>query len=171
MWTQTNARSKTGFTLIELLTVIAIEVNSIVGAVKAYYTEYGKWPVVAGSQGAADTSKIFSSNNNELFDVLRSYTGVGSVNAGGVLNPRKIVFIEAKTTLNTSDPGVGSDGVYRDPWGKPYVIGMDLNYDNVTNLGAPYGDQFGAGVAVFSKGPDGQTWSGTGKNDDVMSFR
>ena len=26
-------------------------------------------------------------------------------------------------------PGVGNDLVYRDPWGNPYVITMDLNYD------------------------------------------
>jgi hypothetical protein len=26
-------------------------------------------------------------------------------------------------------PGVGPDLVYRDPWGNPYVITMDLSYD------------------------------------------
>ena len=27
-------------------------------------------------------------------------------------------------------PGVGNDLVYRDPWGNPYIISMDLNYDD-----------------------------------------
>ena len=26
--------------------------------------------------------------------------------------------------------GVGNDLVYRDPWGNPYIISMDLNYDD-----------------------------------------
>jgi hypothetical protein len=26
-------------------------------------------------------------------------------------------------------PGVGTDLVYRDPWGNPYIITLDLNYD------------------------------------------
>ena len=32
-------------------------------------------------------------------------------------------------TNDTNSPGVGPDGVYRDPWGNPYVITIDLNYD------------------------------------------
>ena len=31
---------------------------------------------------------------------------------------------------NTTSPGVGPDGVYRDPWGNPYIITIDLNYDD-----------------------------------------
>ena len=27
-------------------------------------------------------------------------------------------------------PGVGGDLVYRDPWGNPYIITLDLNYDD-----------------------------------------
>jgi hypothetical protein len=30
---------------------------------------------------------------------------------------------------DTNSPGVGPDLVYRDPWGSPYIITMDLNYD------------------------------------------
>jgi hypothetical protein len=26
-------------------------------------------------------------------------------------------------------PGVGPDLVYRDPWGNPYIISLDMNYD------------------------------------------
>ncbi len=29
-------------------------------------------------------------------------------------------------------PGVDNDLVYRDPWGNPYIISMDLNYDDQT---------------------------------------
>ena len=30
---------------------------------------------------------------------------------------------------DTTSPGVGTDLVYRDPWGNPYVISLDLSYD------------------------------------------
>src|SRR5260221_5456 len=30
---------------------------------------------------------------------------------------------------DTASPGVGGDLVYRDPWGNPYIITLDLNYD------------------------------------------
>jgi hypothetical protein len=33
---------------------------------------------------------------------------------------------------DTSSSGVGTDLIYRDPWGNPYVISMDLNYDEQT---------------------------------------
>ncbi len=199
MTTRSTCHRGEGFTLIELLTVIAIivvlvgllfpaiqaalrkadiaraqtEVNSIVAAVKAYFTEYGKWPVPASWQGQPDQLNLISTDNNLLMDVLRSYTNSysGSWNVGGALNPRLIVFLEAKTSTKSGDPGIDERGRYNDPWGRPYVIGMDLNYDNNTDLGAPYGIQYGVGVAVYSKGPDGQTWSGSGKNDDILSFR
>jgi hypothetical protein len=32
-------------------------------------------------------------------------------------------------TSDANAPGVGPDGVYRDPWGNPYVITIDANND------------------------------------------
>ena len=31
---------------------------------------------------------------------------------------------------NNTSPGIGQDGIYRDPWGNPYIITIDLNYDD-----------------------------------------
>jgi hypothetical protein len=33
---------------------------------------------------------------------------------------------------NTTSPGIGPEGVYRDPWGQPYIITIDLNGDGKT---------------------------------------
>ena len=44
-------------------------------------------------------------------------------------NPQQHIFLNAHMSGDTSSPGVGTDLVYRDPWGNPYVITMDLNYD------------------------------------------
>ena len=51
-------------------------------------------------------------------------------NLGHVKNPQRTKFLEAKLVNDTVSPGVGMDGVYRDPWGSPYIITMDLNYDD-----------------------------------------
>jgi prepilin-type N-terminal cleavage/methylation domain-containing protein len=53
-----------------------------------------------------------------------------SPNVGHVKNPQRTKFLEAKLVNDTVSPGVGLDGVYRDPWGNPYIITMDLNYDD-----------------------------------------
>ncbi len=54
----------------------------------------------------------------------------GPVNAGHKKNPNKDVLLNAKSVSMVTQPGVGPDGVYRDLWGNPYFITMDLNGDN-----------------------------------------
>ena len=58
------------------------------------------------------------------------------VNTNHVKNPQRTIFLNAKMSgYDPSNPqpqppgGVDITGVYRDPWGNPYVISMDLNYD------------------------------------------
>ncbi len=51
-------------------------------------------------------------------------------------------------------PGVGNDLVYRDPWGNPYVITMDLNYDEQCQ------DAFYCLTAVSSTSPSSNPTSG-----------
>jgi len=46
-------------------------------------------------------------------------------------NPQKTIFLNAKMVGDTNTwPGVGPDLVYRDPWGNPYVITVDMDEDN-----------------------------------------
>ena len=142
----------------------------------AFYTEYGKYPL------ATDDSTI--SNNADLFYTLRAVAS--GANAGDVVNPRKIVFINPPNVKNTAAPrsGIGADGKYYDPWGTQYQVAIDTNYDNqMTN---PYGNNQGAGpsplsigVIAWSLGPDqalGSTPPSTGNgiytnSDDVISWQ
>ena len=63
---------------------------------------------------------------------LTNYPGGGpTVNMSHVKNPLQHILLNAKMSGDTSSPGVGTDLVYRDPWGNPYVISMDLNYDDM----------------------------------------
>jgi prepilin-type N-terminal cleavage/methylation domain-containing protein len=195
------------FTLIELLVVIAIiiilagllypayqaaqnqakrtqaknDLTQVVTAVNAYYTEYGKYALVAADTiyGAGGTP------NADLFYTLRAVDA--GANGSNVANPRKIVFIsppDAKDQTNSRSGIKTSDGQWYDPWGTPYVIKIDGGYDN--QLANPYTLNAGAapnlqiGVIAWSFGSDTQSQSvpgpaadkKTGTNDDdVISWQ
>jgi prepilin-type N-terminal cleavage/methylation domain-containing protein len=196
------------FTLIELLVVIAIiailvgllfpafkavqnqarqtqaknDLTQIVNAVNAFYTDYGKYPL------ATNDSTIV--NNSGLMYTLRAdpTAANGNPNANNAVNTRQIVFINPpyvkNDTAGNRRSGVSpTDGQYYDPWGTPYVVKIDGNYDN--QLANPYSlnagpTTLGTGVIAWSFGADGQSGSVPGpaadKNagnaaDDVISWQ
>ncbi len=55
---------------------------------------------------------------------------MATINQGHVKNPQKTRYLNPTMATDINSPGVGPDGVYRDPWGNPYVITVDLNYDD-----------------------------------------
>ena len=180
------------------------DLTQIMTAVNAFYTEYGKYPVNVASGntsdayfGAAPTPAGATSyaNNDILFDVLRNNIGTvacPAVNAALVqlLNPRAIVFLDVPPVKSNAKPvsgvipncatglvGNGRIGVWYDPWGSPYSILIDTNYDNqVTN---PYAANTGAGSATlttgaiaWSLGADGvQGTTDFRASDDVISWQ
>jgi prepilin-type N-terminal cleavage/methylation domain-containing protein len=204
------------FTLIELLVVIAIiailigmlfpafsavqnqarrtqaknDLTQIVTAVNAYYTEYGKYPLVA------DDTPI--TTNNTLFDVLRNRTGAAPGNAS---NLRGIVFISPPYAKDPNNPRSGIApqdvsaivggvptvtipiGSFVDPWGTPYRVAIDGTYDN--QIANPYTANTGAGpgtltigVITWSLGKDALGGSGAKtatpagpSDDDVISWQ
>jgi prepilin-type N-terminal cleavage/methylation domain-containing protein len=91
-------------------------------------------PYIVGTTG-------YLTNNSEVMAILMDLTnypppiGGPTANMGYVKNPQQTIFLNAKMSgYDSSQPGmpqagVGNDLVYRDPWGHPYVISMDLNYD------------------------------------------
>jgi hypothetical protein len=112
-------------------------------------------------------------------------------NQGHAKNPDHTVLLEATMSGNNTSPGVGTDGVYRDPWGNPYFITIDANNDGkardsfyrtaaVSQLsgqtginglydsidGSAGGDdfEFNGTVMVWSAGPDGMVESTNNAN-------
>jgi len=161
------------FTLIELLVVIAIiailigllfpafravqdqakrtqaknDLTQIVNAVNAYYTEYGKYPLVTADTiyGPAGTA------NNVLFNELRA-------TAAATQNPRQIVFISPPYVKDPTNPRSGiatqataingiavAVGDLVDPWGTPYNVAIDGGYNN--QLANAYTDGSAGGSA------------------------
>ncbi len=173
-------RKASGFTLIELLVVIAIiailaglafpavqgalgqakkaqarnDVQQIASAIRAFELEYGRMPTTAS--GADDLYTEDSKN------IMRALMGQDSS-----LNPRNIIFLDAKTAKNKKGGVDPSDYTFYDPWGKSYVIKMDTNYDGKTEY---YGDRF-TKVIVLSAGPNGELNDPTkAGSDDIGNF-
>ena len=80
----------------------------------------------------------YQANNSEVMTILMDHVaspdGTQTNNAGHAKNPQQMKFFEGHpsgdTTSPSVQPGVGNDDVYRDPWGDPYIITLDLNGDN-----------------------------------------
>jgi len=197
-----EARCEIAFTLIELIVVIVVitilmallfpafqsvqdqakrtqaknDLTQIVTAVNAFYTEYGKYPLVSADMIYGPSGNANSALLNELRNVAASQ------------NTRQIVFISPPDVKDPANPrsGIGTTtqtGVYFDPWGSPYYIEIDGNYDN--KVANPYTADAGAvpdlqiGVIAWSLGKDkdgAKAPAAGGKktgvyDDDVISWQ
>lgn len=98
-----------------------------------YTNKYGRIQTVIQNDYNAAVS--YQDDNREVVAILRDIITVRT--PGGVLindnhtrNPERNPFLNAKDGSSLNGPGVGPDGVYRDPWGSPYIITLDLDYNN-----------------------------------------
>jgi prepilin-type N-terminal cleavage/methylation domain-containing protein len=131
--------------------VCKLEIGRIVGAIQGYESAYNRFPV--SSNAMADASLLsddytygidipgmpsrghgYITNNSEVIAILMDLekypgSGLATVNFGHIKNPQRQPFLNATIVASTNTPGVGPDLVYRDPWGSPYIITLDLNYD------------------------------------------
>jgi prepilin-type N-terminal cleavage/methylation domain-containing protein len=137
-----------------------LEEVSIVAAVAAYQADYSRLPAsslavaAAGKgdftfgtvsntpngQGSLSPTVIdtpgenqYQNYNSEVIAILRD-DNVWPESANGVqhvYNPKQHPYLDgAKMAMDTNSPGIGPDDVMRDLWGNPYIITLDLNYDN-----------------------------------------
>ena len=192
------------FTLIELLVVIAIiailvgllfpafkavqnqarqtqaknDLTQIVNAVNAFYTEYGKYPI------ATNDNTIGPDNSGLIYTLRADPTAANSnPNANNVVNTRQIVFInppyvKTDTAGNRRSGMSPTDGRYYDPWGTPYRMAIDGDYNNAINPN-PYTANTGAGPTPLNIGVIAWSWGsdqtqGTANfsaSDDVISWQ
>jgi prepilin-type N-terminal cleavage/methylation domain-containing protein len=135
-----------------------LEISKIVQAVTAYDSAYSRPPVTAASATLAGTGDFtFGSSSNGAFvqyspavpssaanvrenselvailmDLERFGNGTATVNAGHVKNTQQTKFLNTDMVSDTFSAGVGADGVFRDPWGNPYIVSIDINGDDKT---------------------------------------
>ena len=73
-----------------------------------------------------------NASNAQLIVILQDitkYNGQQTLNKNHILNHKKINYLNAESASDNKSPGIGPDLVYRDPWGNPYIVTLDLNYD------------------------------------------
>ncbi|MBM3821563.1 MAG: prepilin-type N-terminal cleavage/methylation domain-containing protein [Verrucomicrobia bacterium] len=78
--------------------------------------------------------RLYQNSNSEVVGILRNLTKFrdgreNTANRNSSQNPDKTDFLNAKDVEGFLPGGIGQDGVYRDPWGAPYIISIDLNAD------------------------------------------
>ena len=153
-WPARRRRSQ-AFTLIELLVVIAKvrekgriteaqrEIHALYNAIAEYHSDTSSYPVsdavllqaiAAKSDFTFDMPGIPSTNNSEVMAILlnreRYRSGAPTVNLNHAKNKLQKFYLTSIPEADTTNlPGLGPDLVYRDPWGTPYVISFDLNFD------------------------------------------
>ncbi|MCW5559159.1 MAG: prepilin-type N-terminal cleavage/methylation domain-containing protein [Verrucomicrobiae bacterium] len=110
--------------------------------------------------------------------------GAQAINFNNSLNQKRTVFLNVKNAKGTGPNGLGElDRILRDPWGNPYIIRLDLDYDNrvvdffpapgatavlpATNPNARFISQ---PVLVMSAGPDGQINLNEASNAKGVNF-
>ena len=182
------------------------DLTQIVTAVNAFYTEYGTYPTTSTTDITYGSTSInvstagpAGSTNDLLFNELQACTAAGpSCSAASTLNTRLIVYISPPPVKNPALPksGIGITGTgaptpvgqYWDPWGTPYTVEIDADYNN--SVANPYGaqttggagaDPITAGVIAWSLGSDqklGTNGDNVYKNpttgtpsDDVISWQ
>jgi len=195
------------------ITKAKLEMKDLETAIKAYEAEYNRFPAtkeaqdasVAGGDYTYGTGALtpplppigtgpYRQNNSELMQILLDLDK--PLNPGHARNPRRHVFFHAKMVPNGS--GVSTvDDVFRDPWGNPYIVTLDLNGDDscadsfyggltggdavgltrVPPLPANPGTNVLRGtVMIWSFGPDGEANIGVGakegpNKDNVLGWQ
>jgi prepilin-type N-terminal cleavage/methylation domain-containing protein len=191
-----------------------MEMSNLEAAIKQYESEYHRQPVPKYVETAAKPDFTFGTTGVQGYSGPTIISGFGvpadaetnnaavmaillnrvkdannnpTSNAGNVRNPRNLVLFHAKEVSGTGQSGVGPDLVFRDPWGNPYIISLDMDDNNgvcdgfcrqvggAGLSGAPNNLELGRTVMIWSLGPDGKADTGIGpkvgvNKDNVKSW-
>jgi type II secretory pathway pseudopilin PulG len=142
-------------------------------SLKQYEMEYHRFPAIPAIEGESTPAmpdftfagsmswnpQINKVWNSVVMEILLSLDA--GANAGHVRNPRKLVLLHAKQQAG-DDPGLSTtDHIFRDPWGTPYIITIDLNGDEkcldgaYSNPAMHTGTSGDAGYYGLTKNPAG----------------
>lgn len=181
--------SARAFTILELLIVIGIigilasiafpvlstvrkaavkmsaknDATQFVNAINSYRMEYGRFPLEEVTGDDPEPIKT----ETEFMGILLADEDTGEGEAS--LNPRGIKYFDGKLQQRPGGHGLDLEGNYFDPWGNPYEIILDGNYDNKITI---LEKEMRMSVAVRSMGPDKvfEMPEDEGKSDDVKSW-
>jgi len=180
------------------------QMANLIGAINAYEAEYSRPPaskdvenMLSGpgmeqrdyTYGAVDVGGFAVQNkgpvnptytNNIVMNVIMDRDAFpNNVLPSGApgkstRNPRHSVMFQAKRSSGPGIEGIDDNGVWRDPWGNPYIITIDMNDDNKCD-DAFYSepdhqpaDFIAAPVVIWSAGPDGRYDT---RGDNIVSWK
>ena len=173
-----SRKQERGFTLVEMLVVVAIialmaailvpslgvaqktakkrkadlECNAIKTAVEQFFSDFRYMP-----WGKADDGKNRVGADQWAEDAASQKTVMAFLQGDNKLH-------KAYLEISSRDSGTSTqEGVFFDPWGNPYRIGMDRNMDEQIQW---RGKTYKARVLVYSSGPDGTD----NTEDDIRTF-
>ena len=141
------------------ITKAKFEISKIVQAVSAYESTYsrppmssdavksvlslpipgdftfgGSYPKPAGGFELVEAAGTYKRQNSEvvaiLMDLEKFGDGTDTINLGHVKNTQQNKYLNTDIVSDVVSSGVGKDGVFRDPWGNPYIITLDANNDD-----------------------------------------
>jgi prepilin-type N-terminal cleavage/methylation domain-containing protein len=176
-----------------------MEMANLIAAINAYEKEYNRYPgstkveqngnpdFTYGSDGVA-TGKAYEKDNRLVMRILLNRMDeepdpVLKADING-RNPRNLSLFDAKMVPDEQSGISTKDFVFRDPWGSPYIITIDLDDDNKCIDGyyckfagqagfvgtrAPYA--FSGSVMVWSFGPDKRYGNPGLDKDNVLSWK
>ena len=140
------------------------EIRLLVEAAVAYNREYREWPVYNPPE-RGDARYGERVPNRGVYNILAGIDGPGNV--AHIRNPNRINFIRL-AGLEHVQLRQNEAGEVVDPWGSPYQMAFDSNYDNIVTIAnSTYGSVVGEGILVWSLGPDRKNES----MHDLLSWR
>src|SRR5689334_21535248 len=128
------------------ITSTRVDMRNIESAVAGYQGNYTLPPIPKAPDGTIPPNGAkpnldysFTESNSWVISILMDVDILG--NQSHARNPQKHSYLNPGTLKpSTIAQGVSSlDYNFRDPWGNPYVIAFDLNYDNAVEIDAGTG--------------------------------
>ena len=131
------------------------DLTQFVNAVKSFNTDYGVYPLppATGTPADQEFGAQGEYHNFNIVNVLRADTNPsdtlqGAAVSGTTINTRAVVYLDVPLIKQTTSPksglgtgtetnsmGVTEGGEWYDPWGAPYIIAIDGNYDGYITAG------------------------------------
>ena len=125
-------------------------VVSLEAAMKAFFAEYGRYPL----QNTSTAQYEYKTNDTSrgyvaLIKTLRGLQVTSSLND----NPKGITFLDVPEKKLIDSGSLA--GALIDPWDNTFRVFADWDNDNIIQTGTTYGELSGRQVAIWSPGPDG----------------
>ncbi|MFM2295556.1 MAG: hypothetical protein RLZZ350_1969 [Verrucomicrobiota bacterium] len=153
------------------------EMNGLAAAINQYEGVYNRYPATnSATRSGTNTDMTFGlpasilppdSQNYTPYDIVPTNTDIilmltdetRWVNGNHLRNPQQHRFADFKKVDSIDEAGYSTiDSQLRDPWGNPYVISLDLNFEDHVS------DAFYKRAAVSKKSPADLTNPNVGYN-------